>query len=65
MPREFNTDSRKDWNAPIHYILKAIDNHNMEYFRTGNNWHLEKANMLRTYLNELKTWIHQQEKNNK
>tara|TARA_R110000868_G_C10463431_1_gene727600 strand:+ start:360 stop:551 length:192 start_codon:yes stop_codon:yes gene_type:complete len=62
MPREFDTNSRKDWNAPIHQILKAIDNHNMEYFRTSNSWHLEKANILRTYLNELKTWIKLQEK---
>tara|TARA_B110000503_G_scaffold132241_1_gene207954 strand:- start:454 stop:651 length:198 start_codon:yes stop_codon:yes gene_type:complete len=65
MPRTFNTLHREKWNAPIHHILKAIDNHNMEHFRTGDNWHLEKANMLRTYLNELKTWIYQQEDLNK
>ena len=61
MPREFNTPHREPWNAPIHQILKAIDNHNQEYFKTGNSWHLEKADMLRKYLDELKTWIHKEE----
>jgi len=61
LPREWNTDERAPWNAPIHQILKAIDNHTHEYFKSGNVWHLQKATMLREYLNELKTWIHQQE----
>ncbi len=61
MSRTFNTNHREPWNAPIHQILKAIDNHNREYFETGNSWHLEKADMLRTYLKELKTWIHKKE----
>ena len=61
MPREFNTPIREPWNAPIHNILKAIDNHNQEYFKTNNIWHLEKADMLRKYLHELKTWIATQE----
>jgi hypothetical protein len=63
MPREFNTPVREPWNAPIHQILKAIDNHNTQYFKTKNSWHLEKAEMLRSYLHELKTWIHSKEKN--
>ena len=63
MPREFNTPIREPWNAPIHNILKAIDNHNQEYFKTNNIWHLEKADILRTYLQELKTWIATQETN--
>lgn len=62
MPREFNTPVREPWNAPIHQILKAIDNHNAEYFKTKNSWHLEKAKILRSYLHELKTWIHSKEK---
>jgi len=33
MPREWNTPIREPWNAPIHNILKAIDNHNHEYLR--------------------------------
>lgn len=58
MPREWNTDQRKDWNAPIHQILKAIDNHTRLWMETGDSWHEEKANMLRKYLRELKDFIH-------
>lgn len=58
MPREWNTDQRKDWNAPIHQILKAIDNHTRLWMETGDSWHNEKANMLRQYLIELKDFIH-------
>jgi hypothetical protein len=61
MPREWNTPTREPWNTPIHYILKAIDNHIHEHFNTGDMWHLEKAEELRSYLHELKTWIHQRE----
>lgn len=61
MPREWNNPHREPWNTPIHQILKAIDNHNQEYFKTGNSWHLEKADMLRNYLKELKFWIHKKE----
>jgi hypothetical protein len=43
MPREWNTPHREKWNAPIHHILKAIDNHTQEYFKSGNEWHLQKA----------------------
>lgn len=62
MPREWNTPRREPWNAPIHNILKAIDEHNRQYFLSGNTWHLEKATALRQYLHELKTWIHSQER---
>lgn len=55
MSRTFNTPHREKWNAPIHNTLKAIDNHNQEYFKTNNIWHLEKAELLRKYLHELKT----------
>jgi hypothetical protein len=64
MPREFNTEARKDWNAPIHNILKAIDNHTREYLKSGDVWHLQKAQELREYVSELKTWIHKTEKEN-
>jgi hypothetical protein len=63
MSRDFNTPHRQEWNAPIHNILKAIDNHNQEFFKTGNHWHLKKADMLRTYLLELKEWIYRKENN--
>ena len=61
MPREWNTDQRKDWNAPIHQILKAIDNHTRLLMETGDTWHEEKANILRQYLRELKDFIHESE----
>lgn len=61
MPREFNTDERKDWNAPIHQILKAIDNHNNLWLATGNSWHRDQAVILRKYVSDLKRWIHAKE----
>lgn len=61
MPREWNTPKREAWNAPIHQILRAIDEHNRLYFEGRDPWHLEKAADLRLYLHELKTWIHRQE----
>jgi hypothetical protein len=61
MPREWNTPTRDPWNAPIHNILKAIDNHTQEYFKSGDEWHLQKSEELRQYLKELKTWIHKTE----
>lgn len=61
MPREFNTEQRKPWNAPIYQILKAIDNHTRLWMETGDYWHEEKANTLRQYLKELKSWIHKEE----
>ena len=61
MPREWNTPDRDPWNAPIHQILKAIDNHRREWMSTGDTWHYEKAEELIKYLHELKTWIHKQE----
>ena len=64
MPREFNTPYREKWNAPIHNILKAIDNHTQEYLKSGDTWHLQKAQELREYVEELKTWIHKTEKEN-
>jgi hypothetical protein len=59
--REWNTPHREPWNAPIHQVLKAIDEHNRQYFITKDPWHLQKAAVLRAYLHELKTWIHKQE----
>lgn len=59
--REFNTPHREAWNAPIHQILKAIDEHMRLYMESHDPWHVEKAEMLRLYLHELKTFIHRQE----
>lgn len=65
MERTFNTPSREPWNKPIHNILKAIDQHNVEYFKSGDSWHLQKAQLLREYVSELKTWIHENENSGK
>lgn len=59
--RTFNTSIRERWNAPIHNILNAIDNHTALYLATGLPWHEEKAEQLRQYVHELKTYILQQE----
>jgi len=64
MAREWNTPIRELWNAPIHQILKAIDNHRREWLVTGDPWHDKKAIQLAEYLHELKTWIHKEEKEN-
>jgi hypothetical protein len=61
MSRTFNSPHRDSWNAPIHNILKAIDNHTHEYFESGDEWHLQKAQELRKYVAELKEWIHKTE----
>jgi len=61
MPREWNTPKRECWNGPIHHILKAIDNHTRIYLETKNPWHEEQAGILRKYVSDLKTWIHQEE----
>jgi hypothetical protein len=65
MPREWNTPHRESWNAPIHNILKAIDNHTHQYLSTGEKWHAEQADFLRRYVADLKRWIHEQERKNK
>ena len=59
--REFNTPHREAWNAPIHQILKAVDEHMRLYFESRDPWHVEKAEDLRLYLHELKTFIHRRE----
>jgi predicted NAD/FAD-binding protein len=64
MPREWDTPVRNMWNTPIHNLLKAIDNHTRLYFNTGDDWHLEQAEILRKYVSELKTWIRAEEEKN-
>ena len=64
MPREFDTPQRQPWNTPIHNILKAIDNHTRLYLKSGDIWHLQKAQELRKYVADLKTWIHKEEQKN-
>lgn len=59
--RTFNTSVREPWNAPIHQMLKAIDNHTSLYLSTGDEWHHIQAMKLRRYLWGLKTWITDEE----
>ena len=59
--RTWTTSVRTPWNPIIHNLLKAIDHHNVLYFQTANKWHLDKAAMLRAYVDELKSWIHKEE----
>jgi len=61
MSRTFNTPDREKWNAPIHQILKAIDNHTRLHLETGNFWHEEQSQILRKYLKDLKVFIHKEE----
>ncbi len=37
------------------------ENRTWRHFKSGDEWHLQKADMLRNYLHELKTWIHKME----
>ena len=60
--RTWNNPTREPWNPVIHNILKAIDNHNVLYFQTQDPWHLEKAALLREYVEDLKDWVLETEK---
>jgi hypothetical protein len=61
VPREWNTPNRERWTAPIHQILKAVDNHTSLFIETGDVWHEDQAQILRTYVKDLKVWIHKEE----
>jgi hypothetical protein len=55
--REWDTPAREPWNPVIYQILRAIDLHNQRYFEDGDVWDLEKAEILRRYVRELKDRI--------
>jgi hypothetical protein len=59
--RTFNTPLREPLNPIIYQSLRAIDWHNAQYFLTMDQWHLEKAAIIRGYVTELKAWIYEQE----
>jgi hypothetical protein len=63
-PRDYNHPARTDWNDPIHYITKCIDNHTNLYIKTGNIWHEQQAVLLRGYILDLKRYIQSNEINN-
>ena len=56
--RTWNTPVREPWNPVIHSLLKAIDTHTNLYLKTLDPWHIQQAQVLRDYVNTLKTWIH-------
>lgn len=41
--------------------LDAVDEHIKNYTKTGDEWHLLQAEVLRKYVKDLKIWIHKQE----
>lgn len=49
------------WNPVIKACLNAIDEHVALYLKTGEQWHLAQAQILREYVAELKEWIHRVE----
>jgi hypothetical protein len=55
--RTWNNPTREPWNPVIKACLNAIDNHVQLYLRTGDSWHMDQAQALRAYVQELKTWI--------
>jgi hypothetical protein len=59
--RTWNTSVRAPWNVRIFHIIKAIDAHNDLYFKTLDRWHLDQAQYLRSYLQQLKDWIIEEE----
>ena len=59
--RTFNTPLREPLNPIIYQSLRAIDWHNAQYFLSMDQWHLEKAAIIRQYVRELKAWIYEQE----
>lgn len=64
MAREWDTPVRGPWNPLIKEALHAIDRHEALYRATGFGWHCAAAAILRTYVAELKTWIHAEEDRN-
>lgn len=59
--RTFNTPLREPLNPIIHQMLKAVDWHVNAYLRTGDRWHMEQAQVVRTYVQQLKEWVVRQE----
>lgn len=59
--RTFNTPLRAPWNPIVYQCLKAVDCHNEQYFLTGNQWHLQQAETIRSYVKGLKDWIREEE----
>jgi hypothetical protein len=62
--RTWDTPLRRPWNPVIKACLNAIDEHVRLYLETHDTWHMKQAQILRTYVTELKEWIHGEEGKN-
>jgi hypothetical protein len=58
MPREWNTSFREPWNPVIKKCLDGVDLHTRNLLETGDTFHEDQAKLLRTYVRNLKDWIH-------
>lgn len=63
--RTWNTPAREPWNTKIHSLLNTIDLHTRLHLQASNSvdaeFHARMAESLRSYVSDLKTWIHAQE----
>jgi hypothetical protein len=61
MPREWNTSFREPWNPVIKKCLDGVDLHTKYHIETGDTFHKDQADLLRSYVRNLKDWIHSTE----
>lgn len=59
--RTWNSPVREPWNPYIHQSLMAVDRHVTLYCQTGDQRHLEMAQLIRQHTDCLKMWIHETE----
>lgn len=60
--RTWNTPVREPWNPTVAQLLKTVDEHTRQHLATGSPWHAQQAERLRSYVRDLKNWIHQEER---
>ena len=46
MPREWDSEEREPWNPKIATIVKAIDLHNVYYFKDGDERHKQRVTLF-------------------
>lgn len=61
MPRDWTTEIRDPWCPRVAQLLKTIDLHTDFYVKTGDTFHQEQAEYLRSYVYRLKDWIKKEE----
>jgi hypothetical protein len=59
--RTWNNPTREPWNPIIKACLTGVDQHISLLLQTGDARHAEQAALLRQYVHNLKTWIHETE----